>query len=229
MWQVGRLQPYDRNPRRHSPEQITALMAAITEFGFTAPVLVDETAGILAGHARLEAARRLGLTEVPVIELTYMTPAQKRAYVIADNKLPAMATWDERLLAAELRDLEDAAFNVHLTGFTDDDLQRLQDDLDHNEIAQIARGGDDAGALAPAASGASSSSSGNGAPAAGAPDTEPPQQSTDEQLPFSVVMEADNRARLFHALQIAKRKWNLTTSADALLAMANDFMAREGQ
>ena len=104
---VETLIPFARNPRTHSDAQVAKLAASIVEFGWTNPVLVDGSHGIIAGHGRLAAARKLGLTEVPVIELGHLSPSQKRAYVIADNRLALDAGWDEEMLAAELaeRDL----------------------------------------------------------------------------------------------------------------------------
>src|SRR5271154_453190 len=106
MWLVEKLIPWAKNPRTHSDAQIGQIAASIAEFGFNNPILVDTKAGIIAGHGRLLAARKLGLTEVPVIVLDHLTEAQKRAYVIADNKLAENAGWDETLLAAELAALE---------------------------------------------------------------------------------------------------------------------------
>ena len=127
-WNIDRLRPYERNPRTHSPEQITKIAASLLEFGWTNPILVDGEAGIIAGHGRLLAARELGMTTVPVIELTHLTEAQKRAYVIADNRLAMDAGWDEDLLAEELKALEDLDFNLELTGFDLDELHDLLDD-----------------------------------------------------------------------------------------------------
>jgi len=127
-WNIDRLRPYERNPRTHSPEQITKIAASLLEFGWTNPILVDGEAGIIAGHGRLLAARELGMTTVPVIELTHLTEAQKRAYVIADNRLALDAGWDEDLLAEELKALEDLDFNLELTGFDLDELHDLLDD-----------------------------------------------------------------------------------------------------
>ena len=91
LWPIDRLRPYERNPRTHSADQVAQIAASMVEFGFTNPILVDETDGILAGHGRLMAARQLGLTEVPVVQLGHLTPAQKRAYVITDNQLALRA------------------------------------------------------------------------------------------------------------------------------------------
>ena len=99
---VETLIPYARNPRTHSDAQVAKIAASIVEYGWTNPVLVDGDNGVIAGHGRLAAARKLGLDEVPVIELGHLTPAQKRAYVISDNRLALDAGWDEELLALEL-------------------------------------------------------------------------------------------------------------------------------
>ena len=99
---VDELVPYEKNSRTHSDEQIEKVIKSIKEFGWTNPILIDEEKGIIAGHGRLEAAKRLGMKEVPVIELTGLTEAQKRAYVIADNKLALEAGWDEEMLKEEM-------------------------------------------------------------------------------------------------------------------------------
>jgi ParB-like chromosome segregation protein Spo0J len=124
-WPLDRLVPYIRNPRTHSEAQIAQIAASIVEFGFLNPILVDTSAGIIAGHGRLRAARKLQLPEVPVIVLDHLTESQKRAYVIADNRLAENAGWDEELLRLELAALDEENFNVHVTGFEDEDLARL--------------------------------------------------------------------------------------------------------
>src|SRR5262245_7003700 len=124
---IENLAPYERNPRTHSPRQIDQLAASIKEFGFTNPILVDEQDGIIAGHGRLVAAQKIGLTVVPVIELSGLTAEQKRAYVIADNKLALNAGWDEGLLTLELGDLKDAGFDLGLTGFDAIEVDELFD------------------------------------------------------------------------------------------------------
>src|SRR3984893_3132678 len=125
LWPLEKLIPYARNPRIHSDAQIAQIAASIAEFGFNNPILVDTKAGIIAGHGRLLAARKLQLTEVPVIVLDHLTDAQKRAYVIADNQLALNAGWDEALLAAELAALQQEDFNLGLIGFEDEELARL--------------------------------------------------------------------------------------------------------
>jgi len=132
-WPLERLVPYARNPRTHSAAQVAQIADSIVEFGFNNPILVDSRAGIIAGHGRLLAARRLRLAEVPVIVLDHLSETQKRAYVIADNRLTQNAGWDEELLQAELAALRDEEFNVGLLGFDDSELERLLAAADSTE------------------------------------------------------------------------------------------------
>lgn len=123
---VEDLIPYAKNSRTHSPEQTAQIAASIREFGFTNPVLIGSDNDIIAGHGRVLAARKLGLVDVPCIRLGYLTDAQKRAYVIADNKLALNAGWDEELLKIELAGLrDDDGFDLGLTGFSEDELAAL--------------------------------------------------------------------------------------------------------
>jgi DNA modification methylase len=122
---LGELIPYARNPRTHSEAQVAQIAASIREFGWTNPVLVDRENGIIAGHGRVLAARKLGLERVPVIELAHMSEAQKRAYVLADNQLALNAGWDEDLLRLELADLSQLGFDLGLIGFAEGELERL--------------------------------------------------------------------------------------------------------
>lgn len=122
LWPVNRLQPYAKNARTHSDEQVDQIAASIREFGFTNPILVDSTDGIIAGHGRLMAAKRLALDTVPVIVLDHLTDAQRRAYILADNKLALNAGWDDALLAEELAALRDEGFDLDLVGFSDEEL-----------------------------------------------------------------------------------------------------------
>ena len=125
LWPLDRLIPFARNPRTHSDAQVAQIAASIAAFGFNNPILVDTKDGIIAGHGRLLAARKLQLQEVPVIVLDHLTDAQKRAYIIADNQLALNAGWDEELLRVELAALQDEDFNLGLIGFEDEDLARL--------------------------------------------------------------------------------------------------------
>ena len=117
--------PYARNSRTHSDEQVAQIAASIREFGWTNPVLLDGANGIIAGHGRVLAARKLGMAEVPCIELAHMSEAQKKAYIIADNKLALNAGWDEEMLRLEISELGDLGFDLALTGFSDEDMDAL--------------------------------------------------------------------------------------------------------
>lgn len=119
------LLPYAMNSRTHSDEQVAQIAASIKEFGFTNPILIDDAAGIIAGHGRLMAAKKLKLDEVPTITLKGLTEAQKKAYVIADNKLALNAGWDTEALTAELRRLQELDFDLDLIGFDSDELAQL--------------------------------------------------------------------------------------------------------
>lgn len=122
---VADLIPYARNSRTHSDEQVAQIAASIREFGFTNPILTDGENGIIAGHGRLQAARKLGLTEVPTIPLEGLSEAQKRAYVIADNKLALNAGWDIELLSSEIAGLGEDGFDLSLLGFNENELAAL--------------------------------------------------------------------------------------------------------
>jgi DNA modification methylase len=119
------LLPYARNSRTHSPKQVAQIAASIREFGFTNPVLVDADNGIVAGHGRVLAAKQLGLVEVPTISVGWLTEAQRRAYVIADNQIALNAGWDDAVLAQEVEWLQDHNFETGLLGFDDDFLEGL--------------------------------------------------------------------------------------------------------
>jgi DNA modification methylase len=127
---VDALIPYARNSRTHSDAQVAQIAASIREFGFTNPVLIDAGGGIIAGHGRVMAARLLGRADVPCIRLGHLTEAQRRAYVIADNRLALNAGWDEAMLALELRDLAAEGFDVGLTGFDTKEIDALLASLD---------------------------------------------------------------------------------------------------
>lgn len=122
---VDLLVPYARNSRTHSDQQITRIAASIKEFGFLNPIIVDGDNGIVAGHGRVLAAKKLGMTELPCVEASHLTAAQRKAYIIADNRLALDAGWDEELLRLEFDELEDMGFDLELTGFTMDEINAL--------------------------------------------------------------------------------------------------------
>ena len=134
-WPVEKLIPYIRNARTHSDEQVSQIAASIAEFGWTNPVLVGADGILIAGHARLLAARKLGMTEVPVIVLEHLTETQRRALVIADNQLAIRgAAWDEEMLRVELDSLKEAGFDLDLVGFTDEELEDLFQDPEQTAV-----------------------------------------------------------------------------------------------
>lgn len=124
--EIEKLIPYARNSRTHSDEQVAQIAASIKEFGWTNPILVDGEAGIIAGHGRLAAARKLGMKKIPVIELSHLTPTQKKALIIADNKLALNAGWDNDMLALEFEELELEGFDLDITGFGEDEINSLK-------------------------------------------------------------------------------------------------------
>jgi ParB-like chromosome segregation protein Spo0J len=122
---IDKLVPYARNARTHSKEQILQLRASLREFGFVNPVIVDKDFNIIAGHGRVLAAKEEGITEVPCVFAEHLTEAQKRAYIIADNRLALNAGWDTEMLSVELSELQGVDFDLSLLGFDDAELNKL--------------------------------------------------------------------------------------------------------
>ncbi len=127
---ISELKPYARNARTHSVKQIKQIAASIERFGFTNPILVSDENEIVAGHGRVEAAKLLGLTSVPTIALSHLSDEERRAYVLADNKLALNAGWDTEMLAIELQSLVDLDFDVEVTGFSLAEVDFTIDELD---------------------------------------------------------------------------------------------------
>ena len=119
---IGDLVPYARNARTHGEAQIALLRSSLREFGFVNPVLIDKDRNIIAGHGRVLAAKAEGIDEVPCVLVEHLTDAQRRAYILADNRLAELSGWDEEMRAAELGDIRDAGLDLDITGFSEDDL-----------------------------------------------------------------------------------------------------------
>lgn len=139
---TAELIPYARNSRTHSDEQIAQIAASIKEFGFTNPILIDDDNGIIAGHGRVMASQRLKLENVPCIRLLDLSEAQRKAYVIADNKLALNAGWDEELLKIELIELDELGFDIELTGFdaeilAEEDIADFEPELNSDDREPI--------------------------------------------------------------------------------------------
>lgn len=122
---VGELVPYERNSRTHSKEQVAQIAASIAEFGWTNPIIIDAAGDIIAGHGRLEAAKLLGMQKVPCVVIDHLTDAQRKALVIADNKLALNANWDFKILTDELMELDHLNYDMQLTGFSEKELDLL--------------------------------------------------------------------------------------------------------
>ena len=130
---INQLKPYENNARTHSDEQVEKIMRSIEEFGFINPVLIDGEYGIIAGHGRVMGAQRLGMTEVPCLFIEDLTEAQKRAYILADNKLALDAGWDDEILKQELKALDDMNFDITIAGFDLEDLDFEMEDVEFQE------------------------------------------------------------------------------------------------
>jgi ParB-like chromosome segregation protein Spo0J len=138
--QIEKLIPYAKNARTHSDEQVAQIAASIKEFGWTNPVLLDGENGIIAGHGRVMAASKLGETEVPTIELSHMDDNQKRAYIIADNKLALNAGWDNEMLMLEVADLKDAGYDLGLMGFSLDEINLISKEINFDPATEEDQG-----------------------------------------------------------------------------------------
>jgi ParB-like chromosome segregation protein Spo0J len=140
---LEKLIPYAANARTHNDMQVAQIAASIKEYGWTNPVLIDGADGIIAGHGRVLAARKLGITDVPCIRLGHLTDSQRRAYVIADNKLALNAGWDEDLLRSELAQLKGEGVMPDLIGFSQDELDKLLDET--NDLGDMGEAEDEQG------------------------------------------------------------------------------------
>jgi ParB-like chromosome segregation protein Spo0J len=140
---IDKLIPYSNNARTHSDEQIRQIQASLREFGFINPVLIDKDCGIIAGHGRVEAAKREGITEVPCVWVEHLTEAQKKAYILADNKLALDAGWDMPKLKDLFQELDTGEFDLELTGFEIDEIENLMSeyDIDFDEFDGEGDGG----------------------------------------------------------------------------------------
>lgn len=216
-WPLDRLKPYDKNPRVHPQEQIDQIAASITEFGFNSPILVSSQEGIIAGHGRYAAAQLLGMEKVPVVPLDHLSPAQQRAYVIADNRIALSSTWDRNLLAEELNALA-GEFEATELGFSDDDMKRLSDALNLQALEDLAGGltvqaepeaGDDEGT--DAEEGDSDE------------DADAEEESGETYFSFSVSMTFEDREEVFAAIRLAKERLQIDSTPNALLHICKEF------
>lgn len=138
--EISKLIPYINNSRTHSDEQVAQIAASIKEFGFTNPVLIDEDNGVIAGHGRIMAAKKLGIEKVPCIVLSGYTEAQKKAYIIADNQLALNAGWDMETLKLELENLNELDFDIDLLGFDSDFVENILNGPDFSPASEEDQG-----------------------------------------------------------------------------------------
>lgn len=137
---IDLLIPYARNSRTHSDEQVTQLAASIKEFGFLNPIIVDGDNGIIAGHGRVMAAKKLGIKALPCIDAKHLSEAQKKAYIIADNKLALNADWDNELLRIEIEELQELDFDIDLLGFSTGEVDTILDNVDFEPATEDDQG-----------------------------------------------------------------------------------------
>jgi ParB-like chromosome segregation protein Spo0J len=204
-WPLERIHESPQNPRTHSDEQVEAIAASLQEFGWTIPILLDESGNLIAGHGRLFAARLLGMQDAPVLVARGWTDAQKRAYRIADNKLALNAGWDALLLSGELSALAEEGFAIDILGFSDDDMARLTDDMDRLTLDCEAQ------------------------EAAVSDPTEAPQAdivtlpASESVVPFSCMLVLADRPLLLEAIARAKAQ-GAPDSGAALVMIAREWM-----
>lgn len=198
---LNSIKKYEHNSRNHDANQISQIVSSIKEFGFTNPILVSEDNTIIAGHGRFEAAKQLGLGEVPYIRLCHLTDEQKRAYVIADNKLALNATWNEDLLKDELIALQTQDFDITLTGFEEEELLDLlnEDDSSYDYSENTGEGKLDHGdSVKPT-----------------------PTKTSEGYVQFSIVLQEEDRDDFVRTLNSIKSKEEgINTSEEALLFLA---------
>lgn len=222
MWPLERLRPYERNARTHSDEQLRQIAASIREFGFTAPILVDGSDGVVAGHGRLAAAKLLGLAEAPVVVLDHLSEEQRRQYVLADNKLAENAGWDLELLALELEAID---IDPAVLGFGEADLARLQDGLELGEFEQVAAAGPGTERAEP-----------EHQPGLGLEPREVEDVDADATAESGVVEERhvfscnllwDDREVVLAAVRLAKEKHGLEGTPEALVQVCREWIDEE--
>jgi hypothetical protein len=197
---IDKLIPYANNAREHSDQQIAQIAGSIREYGFNNPILIDENNTVIAGHGRLYAAMKLELKDAPCVRLSHLTETEKKAYILADNKIALNSTWNLSMLDLELKNLQEQDVDLTLLGFTDADLSRLADDKDQERLdAMVSDAGID-------------------------DDIDTSNRPDQEMFPLSVMLEHDQRDTIFKALRKAKEEHTLENSGQALWAICKDYL-----
>lgn len=204
---VADLKPYENNARVHDEAQVKQIADSITAFGFNAPVLIDGDGTIIAGHGRVLAAKLLGLETVPAVRLLHLTPDQRRAYILADNKIALNSSWDSDLLTLELDELQGLGIDMELLGFSDDDFTEDGDGEQETHESSRPFDTEDTGSEPPA-------------PAERATKT------TDGYVEFALVMEADEKREVMDVINAVKRDHDIDSNAAALMIVVRDYAHR---
>ena len=200
---VKDLTPYAKNSRKHSEAQVAQIAASIEKFGFNAPILLDGNNEIIAGHGRYEAANLLNMPEVPTIDLTHLSDDEKRAYIIADNKIALNSEWDVQMLGEELDYLMSTDIDLGILGFSPDDLSRFEDDKDLAKLDEMSD--DDDEDMSDKA-------------------TTVKEKPAQELYPLSVMLNHDQREVVFKALRKAKQDKFLDTSGQAIWLICKEYL-----
>lgn len=207
MVKLRELKPHPKNPRTHPPGQIEALAKAIADLGFLDRIVIDSKKRVLSGHGRIEAAKLLGMTEVPYDVADHLTENQKLAYMLADNKLALMGGWNPIFALEHLETLRAGGYDLSIVPFSDEEIARMVEDVDRARLAAIATG-----------------SAPNATP--GEPDDDEDEESGDEEgdeVPFTVLMATSDRAKVYSALQFVKERDNINLSSQALLTIIEEW------
>lgn len=195
---IAKLKPYKKNPRLHSQKQIELLAGSIEEWGFTVPILIDEEQNVLSGHGRLEAAKKLELKQVPCITAQGWSEQKKRAYIIADNKIAQLSSWDPKSLQDEFAFLDSLGYELEKIGFDEDEIKRIANDVDLEALEDLATGAEEEGEV-----------------------------KTDFEYgtyPFGVSLTYEDRQLVYEAITKAKKTYNLTQSSDALVQICKEYI-----
>ena len=197
---IDKLIPYANNAREHDEQQIAQIAGSIREYGFNNPILIDENNTLIAGHGRLYAAMKLELKDVPCIRLPHLNDLQKKAYILADNKIALNSTWNISMLGLELKALQEGNVDLSTLGFNDADLSRLADDKDQERLdAMVSDAGID-------------------------DDIDTSNRPDQELFPLSVMLEHDQRDTIFKALRKAKEEHTLENSGQAMWVICKEYL-----
>lgn len=241
VWKIEKLEPYKRNARIHSVDQIKEIADSIKRYGFLVPILVDKKSReIIAGHGRLAAAKQAGLAEVPVIPVDHLSENERRAYVLADNKLALNSEWDEALLYDELWSLKEIGIDFDQVGFSEDELEEISKELDENFLEQLEEDEDEA----PKRKSRSSSTRSEldfddhdsddregydrGYSSPGPTELDPEVERDERNIvSLNLMMDFVKRDVIFDAINRAQKEFSVDNSGEALYLIAKKYLESE--